>query len=164
MAAQGHDAATGTAHVAQQQLQNAGRPNDLRAVALLRPADRVANRGRALAAGVLRQDLRNLEKLLSRRAADALHHFRRVAGEMPLDDLEDTSRMLQRFIAVRPVLRRAGALLAVAAVRGRIFRTLDRGALVVPAAVVVFLALGVKPGKQAVALLGVDVLLIDDAG
>ena len=40
--AQGHDAAAGPAHVAQQRLQDGGGADDLHALGLVRPADRVA--------------------------------------------------------------------------------------------------------------------------
>src|SRR4051794_24391945 len=83
VAAQGHDAAAGTADVAQQQLQDRGGADHLGADAVLGPADRVAERGGALTAGVGRQRLGDLRELLGLDAADLLHHLGGVAREVP---------------------------------------------------------------------------------
>ena len=80
VAAHGHDAAAGPAHVAQQQLQDAGGADHLHAGRVLRPADRVDDRAGALAAGILAQHLRDPDDLLGRAAADLRHDFRRVAA------------------------------------------------------------------------------------
>ena len=67
-----------------------------------------------LAARVGAQRLGHLEEALARDAADLLDHLRRVAGEVPLQDLEDAARVLQResIAAARraraPRLRRRG--------------------------------------------------------
>ncbi len=45
--------------------------------------------------------MRDLVKKIRRYTADFLHHLRRVAGEMPLQFLKDTLRVLQREIALR---------------------------------------------------------------
>ena len=98
--AQGHDAATGTADVAQQQLQDRGGADDLGAHAVVGPADRVAERGGALAAAVARSARRRPRANCSGRdAADLLHHLGGVAGEVPLEDLVDAARVLQRLVA-----------------------------------------------------------------
>ncbi len=52
--AQGHDAAARAPHVAEQQLQDRGGPDELRAQGVLGPAEGVGEAGRALPAGVLR--------------------------------------------------------------------------------------------------------------
>ena len=98
--AQRHDAAAGTADVAQQGLQDRGRADDLRADAVVGPADGVAERGGALAPAVAGQRVGDLRELLRRDAADLLHHLGGVAGEVPLEDLEDAARVLQRLVAV----------------------------------------------------------------
>src|SRR2546421_2410264 len=137
MAAQRQDAATRPAHVAEQELQDGRGADDLCAVTLLRPADRVTDGAGSLTPGVLRQDLGDLEEELLRRSANLLDHLRRVARVVPLEDLEDRPGMLQGFIARGAVLRRAGALHAVTAVGGSIlFRFLGRAG-VGPARVVV---------------------------
>ena len=68
--------------------------------------------------------LRDLKELLGRHPAHPLHHLRRVAGVVPLEDLIHASRMLQRRVgrdvtgsaldrrATGAVLVRRGALLA----------------------------------------------------
>ena len=79
MAAQRHDAAAGPADVAQQQLQHRGGADDLHALGLVRPADRVAEGRRALGAGVFGQRVGDLVEKLRRDAAHLLDHLRRVA-------------------------------------------------------------------------------------
>ena len=48
MTAQGEDAAARPADVAEQELKDSGSANDLRALGMLRPADRITNRCRFL--------------------------------------------------------------------------------------------------------------------
>ena len=117
--AQRHDAAAGAADVAEQQLQDRAGADVLHADAVLGPAHRVDQRGGALAAGVARPGLGHLEERLRGDAADARHHLRGVAGEVPLQDLEDAARVLEGLVAlgmavhadaVRLVLERAGGL------------------------------------------------------
>ena len=93
--------------VAEQQLQDRGRADDLHAVECCVQSDRVADRA-GLARGPERDVKRvgDLEEALLRDAADLLDHLRRVAREMPLQDLKDAARMLQRRVAPRARRRR----------------------------------------------------------
>ena len=112
--AQRQDAAARAADVAEQQLDDRGGADVLHADRVLRPADRVAERRRALAARVVAQRLGHLEELLARDAADLLDHLRRVAGEVALEDLEDAARVLQRRVLVgRLAVRELAAVRAV---------------------------------------------------
>ena len=97
--AQGEDATAGTAHVAEQQLEDGGGADDLHALGLVRPADRVAEGGGALRAAVLGQGVSHLVEQLGRDAAHLGHHLGRVLREVPLERLEDATRVLERFVA-----------------------------------------------------------------
>ena len=98
--AQRHDPAAGAAHVAQQRLQDRRRPDVLGAHAVLGPADRVDERRRPVAAAVGGDPLGHLRERLRLDAADLGDHLRRVAGEVPLEHLEDAARVLQRLVAL----------------------------------------------------------------
>ena len=106
--AQRQDAAARAADVAQQQLQDRRGADVLHADGVLGPADRVAERGRALASRVLGDRLAYLAEQLRRDAADLLDHLGRVAGEVPLQHLEHAARMLQRLVALRLARRASG--------------------------------------------------------
>src|SRR6266403_2404997 len=101
MTAQGENSAAGSADISKQQLQNRSRSNDLHALGMLRPADRVANRGGPLRARCSRETMRDFVKKVGRDTADFLDHLRRVAREMPFYLLKDTLRILQCEVAVR---------------------------------------------------------------
>ena len=110
VAAQREDAAAGAADVAQQQLDDRGGADDLHADGVLRPADRVADRRRALAAGVAAQRLGDATG--TRRAVHAAHvgdELGRVPAVVALEQLEDAARMLQRRILLGRLRRGAGA-------------------------------------------------------
>ena len=96
--AQREDAAARPADVAEQRLQDRRRADVLHAHRVLRPADRVAERlvrsGPELS--VSSSQTRG-EQVLGD-AADLLHHLRGVAGEVPLEHLEDAARVLQRLV------------------------------------------------------------------
>ena len=97
--AQRQDAAAGPTDVAEQGLQDRGGADDLRADAVVGPADGVAERRRALASAVAGERVGDLREVGRRDAADLLHHLGGVAGEVPLEDLEDAVRVLQRLVA-----------------------------------------------------------------
>ena len=105
VAAHGHDAAAGPAHVAEQQLQDAGGADDLHAGGVLRPADGVDDGAGALAAGIRAEQLGHLDHLLRRAAAHVGDGLRRVAGEMSSQQLHHAARVLQRRVARRPAGR-----------------------------------------------------------
>ena len=103
------DSASGPADVPEQELDDRGGADVLDADRVLRPADRVDDRARPLASGVLTQRLGDLEELLLRAAADLRDHLRRVAAEVLLQQLEDATRMLERrvFLGRLAVLERS---------------------------------------------------------
>jgi hypothetical protein len=101
MAAQRVDAAAGAPHVAQQQLQHGRGADDLRAEAVLRPAHRVDDGGDLLHVAVFAdggEQIGGLQELIFRNAGDALHHLRRVARILLLQQLIDAARMLKREV------------------------------------------------------------------
>ena len=113
--AQRHDPAARPAHVAEQQLDDRRGADVLDADRVLRPADRVAERARPLAAGVRRRaPRRRARKSLDAAAAGLGDELRRVAAVVLLQELEDAARVLER----RVLLRRLAVLepAAVAAV------------------------------------------------
>jgi hypothetical protein len=109
VAAQGQDAAAGPADVAEQQLENGGGPDVLRADRVLRPADAVDEGRGSFGARIFRHQLADPREDLRRHPARLLDHVRRVAGEMPLQYLEDAPGVLQRLVPVRVPVRRGAA-------------------------------------------------------
>ena len=116
--AQRHDPAAGTAHVAEQQLDDRRAADVLHAGRVVRPADRVDPRRRALAAAVGGHRLADLQELVLRNAADLLDDLGGVAGVVALEHLVDAARVLQRLVALdaRVLQRGAAAAELVAAV------------------------------------------------
>src|SRR5207253_6368618 len=96
-----HDAGAGTADVAQEELEQRTAADGLWPVGVLSPGDGVRERGGAIAPGVGEDRLRHLEEGRPGAAGDALDHFRRVAAEVPLHDLKDGARVLERLVASR---------------------------------------------------------------
>src|SRR6218665_2213187 len=68
---------------------------------VLRPAHRVAEGARALAARVVTQRPGHLEEQVLGHAADARDDRGRVAREVPLEHLEDAARVLERLVVGR---------------------------------------------------------------
>ena len=64
--AQRHDAAAGTADIAEQALDDRGRTDDLHADRMMRPAHRVAERAGAFAPGVVRDGVGRSRRNVSR--------------------------------------------------------------------------------------------------
>jgi hypothetical protein len=79
-----------------------------------------------------------------------------------LEDLEDAARILQGFIASRPVLRRAGPLRCVTAVGSCILVGFLRRTGVGPARIVVTAGAGIITREDPAVILRVDVLVADD--
>src|SRR2546423_15160020 len=158
MAPQRHDAAAWPTDVAEQQLQDAGRPNDLRAITLLGPAHGIRDRARPLPSGILRQHLSHLQEELLGRAAYPLHHLGGVASVVALQDLEDAARVLEAFVAGRLVLRWRCSLHPVAGVGRGIFFGFLRRPGVGPTGAVVAAGLRVVTREEAVVVFGVDVV------
>ena len=120
--AQRDHTASGSADIAQQQLNDRPGADVLRPHRVLRPAHAVDQRSGTLAAGVLRPRRGDLQELVGGHAADPLDHLRCVARVMPLEDLVHAARVLQRRVgrdvvgafqrrAARAVLIGRGALL-----------------------------------------------------
>src|SRR5579862_1308791 len=93
--AQGQDAAAGTADVPQQQLEDRRGSYDLNALGVLRPTQGVANGASLVWARRGSKSLRHLQENIFRNAAAAFHHLGRVAPEVPLQNLENATRMLK---------------------------------------------------------------------
>ena len=163
--AEGEDAAAGPADVAEQHLDDRRRADVLDADGVLRPADRVGEGRRALAAGVLAERLGDLEEVGDGAAAGLGDDLGRVARVVALEDLEDAARVLEGrvllgrlavrepaaggAVAGRLALRRVEALLALAG--GAVH--LHPGVL--PGGDVVLALLRIPAGEEPVELLGV---------
>src|SRR6185437_11395701 len=90
-----------------QALDDRRRANDLHADRMVSPSNRIADRSRALAARIRRHRPSDREEEVFGAACDLLHHFRRVPGKMPLQDLIDAVGVLKRRIARRRALSQA---------------------------------------------------------
>ena len=101
MSTQRHNATTGTANVAKQELHNSCSTYNLHTLGLLRPTNCIADGRGAFTSRVLDERLRNLHPLVAWHAAHLLYHFRSVARIMATHDLEDALRMLQCEISQR---------------------------------------------------------------
>ena len=98
MAAEGIDSASGAADIAEQQLQDGGGANDLRAEAVLGPSDGINNGGDFFHVAIFAdgsEEVGGLEELILRDAGDTFHHFGCVALILLLQQLIDAARMLQ---------------------------------------------------------------------
>src|SRR5437588_12973373 len=102
MPAQGHNASARTPNIAEQQLDDGGGADNLHALRLLGPANRVTDGGCALPPRILDQGLRNLQPLFARHTAHLFYHLRCIAREMAAHYLEYTAWMLQRRVAQWP--------------------------------------------------------------
>ncbi len=136
---------------------------------MLRPADAVHERRRALAPGVLDEQLADLREDVLRHAAHPFDRLRRVAGVVALEDLPDAARVLQRRIEFW-LFARCVVIAALTLARERFDIALlvalpgrggDERILVLPARRVVSALLLVEPREQPI---GADVLelLADD--
>src|SRR5215208_7412502 len=121
---------------------------------MLGPTDGVAEGGRLLSPRVLADSLGHFQERLFGGAADLLDHLRRVFGEVPLEDLEDATLVLERRVGRARLLPvRRG--LPTHALADQAFLTPPDGgvvygrALVAPARRVVLPALLVPAGEQA---------------
>src|SRR5829696_4970177 len=121
---------------------------------MLGPTDGVAEGGRLLSPRVLADSLGHFQERLFGGAADLLDHLRRVFGEVPLEDLEDATLVLERRVGRARLLPvRRG--LPTHALADQAFLTPPDGgvvygrALVAPARRVVLPALPVPAGKVA---------------
>ena len=136
VAAQRVDAAARHAQVAQQQLDHGHGADVLRTDRVLGPAQGVADGHGPVGRRGLGDQLADLEEVGLRRPGDLAHHLRRVAGVMPLQDLEHAVRTLQGLVhldealAVELVLPGGGVVLALGGVVAREQAVLELEALV----------------------------------
>ena len=98
MPAQGKNSAARAADVAQQQLQNRRRANDLHALGVLRPSHGVADGCGFVRTRGIAKCLGDFQEQLLRNPRMPLDQFRRVARKMPSQNLEDAAGVLQRGI------------------------------------------------------------------
>ena len=167
MSAQRHDAAAGTADVAEQQLKDRCGADDLRPGRMLRPPDGVADRSRLVGPRPIDVVTGDAREHVARRTADAFDELRRVTREVLLQQLVHAARMLERIVAIGA--DQAGRLPAacvteqtvparrrLAALSGRLH------ALVQPGARVVLPLLLVPSGKEPVEILGIAEVFTDD--
>ena len=172
MSAQGEDAAAGPPDIAEQQLQDRRRANDLHALGVLRPSHGVADGAGLLRPGGIAEGFRNFVEQLLRNAGVAFDQFRRVAREVPPQDLEDAARMLQRGIGL--VLARSCPLRRRGLCRDRLPRRSGRAcsppaffllrSFVEPGIRIVFLLLLVPAGEDAAQVFGVAEIFANDHG
>ena len=99
VAAERQDAAARPSDVAEEQLQDRCRADDLHAGRVLREADGVADGSRALGARRAAERVGDPHERIGRHAAHLFHHRRRVAREVAREDLEHRARVLQRGIS-----------------------------------------------------------------
>ena len=99
VAAQGVYAAARHAHIAEQQLDHRHGADVLRADGVLRPAQRVQERGGFIVRAGFRDVLADFEEVGFWRSADVFDNFWRIAGNVLLQQVPDAARMLQRGIA-----------------------------------------------------------------
>src|SRR5918999_46940 len=163
-----HDPATGPPYVPEEELQDGCGADDLDALGVLGPADRVAQRRRPLGRRVLTDGLGDRQERLSRGAADLLDHLRRVLGEVTLEHLKDATLVLERRVArarltVVGAQMTAGTLADEAALAPPDGGVVDGRALVAPARRVVASVLLVPAGEEPVGA-GVLELLGDEGG
>ncbi len=94
-----HDARAGPADVPKEELQQRAGADDLDTVGVLRPSYGVGERGGPVRARIGQDRFSDFKESFLGAAGALLHHLRRVAGEMLLDDLENRPRVLQRIVA-----------------------------------------------------------------
>ena len=177
MTAQCHDPTAGPADVAEQRLQDRGGADDLDAGGVVGPTNGVANGSRALTSGVRAHRRCDRSEGGLRHPTRGRHHLRGVAAEVPLEELEHTSRVGQgrirrgpwRALSVRVLITAfvtvAAGTLARAAAHLPVARcTLLRCTVVRPRGGVVRLTLAVPAREVAVEVLGVHELVVDDCG
>src|SRR6478609_11280586 len=104
MAAKSVDSAPGASHIAQQKLRHGRSADDLRTEGVLCPAHGINNSADLLHVSIFADGgihVPGLIELVHRNSGDAGNHFRCVAREMFLHQLEDAARMLKREIVSR---------------------------------------------------------------
>ncbi len=136
--------------------------DDLRAREVMRPADRVANRSGALAAGVCAHRFGDLQKRLAGRAANLFHHFRRVALVVALQDLKDAMRILQRAVLFAAPRHGCAFRVRLPAVTRALSAIRVNRVFVLPLLEIVLGLRCVPAAEQTVQVLCVLILVVDD--
>src|SRR5205823_6638589 len=101
VAAHRHDAAAGTADVAEQKLQDSRSPNHLHARRVLRPTNCINDCARPFASRILAERFCRPNDIVRAATANRGDHLRRVAREMSLKYLANAFWILQRPITRR---------------------------------------------------------------
>ncbi len=99
VAAQGVHAAACHTHIAEQQLDHRHGADVLRADGVLRPAQGIQEGGGTVRGAGGGQHFTHFQEVRLRRAADVLHHVRRVTGNVLFQQVPDAARVGQRFVA-----------------------------------------------------------------
>ncbi len=97
--AQGVNAAACHPHVAEQQLDHRHRTNVLRTNGVLRPAERVKERGSFIVSTGLCDVFADFQERVFRRTTDVFNHIWRITGNVLFQQVPHAARMLQRGIA-----------------------------------------------------------------
>src|SRR5262249_54200078 len=100
MPPQRQNTAARTPGIAEQKLNDRSSADHLRARGMLGPPERVGDCARALAARVPAEQLCHLDHILGTAAACSRYRVRSVARVMPLHNLQDAHRMLERRIGL----------------------------------------------------------------
>ena len=161
MAPKGEDAAAGPADVPQEGLEDPCGADDLDPHGVLGPAHGIGDVGRLFAAGILKERLGDPEKSLLWAAADAGHHVRRVAGIVALQDLEDRLRVSEGRVRLGPPRQSLAEEIAEAPRWGSGGRFGRGFALIGPGVVLVGPLVGGKTGENAVQVLRIPVIRMD---
>ena len=144
--------AAGSAHVAEQELQQRAGTDELPAGRVMGESDGVHDGHDLVGLAHLADDLRDLRELIDRDAGDARDHLRCVARVVLGHELEDRARVLEGHVALGPR-------------RGRSGRTVERCrplGLVAPRRDVVRPGRGVVSGEETV--LEVEAFFHDERG
>src|SRR5216683_5484351 len=167
MPAESEDASSRPSDVAEKQLKDRSRANDLRTFRLLRPTQRIANCSCLFRARCRAKRLRNFQEPLARNPAKPFNQLRRVSRIMPLQNLVYTSWMAERGVAlaIPEVGGGSSALLPVTGMRsgapGRHSAALDASP-VKPSAFVVTAILSVPAGEDASQIFSILELLCEN--
>ena len=132
---------------------------------MLRPTDGVTKRGGALAPRVVAKGLGDLEEQVFGNAADVLHHLRRIASVVSLQDLKDASRILEREIIVLGARLRAALGEGFGGEHLALTRSgADVHVLVLPGLNVVGPLLRVPAAKETAQILGILEVVMNKGG
>src|ERR1700674_5951787 len=98
MATQCQDASARATHIPQQQLQDRGAPDHLHATRVLRPTECVTNGTGFVGPRCFAEGSGGMKESVLGKAAVLFDHLGRVTRKMLAQQLENTTRMLQRAV------------------------------------------------------------------